>query len=198
VDSRYHEVEVIAMSVAPLPAPERLVTGDELLLMNAGPCELIEGRIEPMSPTGGEHGWIEFRLARLLGNFVEERRLGWIAGGEVGIYTRRNPDSVRGADVAFISRQRLADPPTRGYLEVAPELVVEVLSPDDRWQDVRRKIEEYLAIGVERVWIVEPRNQAVLVYRSAAEATRLGLDDTLEGEGLLAGFRLAVRALFQS
>lgn len=185
------------MSAVPLPVPERLVSGDDLLAMGVGPCELVEGRIEPMVPTGFEHGWIEFRLGRRLGNFVDERKLGWVVGGEAGVYTHRDPDTVRGVDLAFVSRQRLPQPPPRGYLAVAPELVVEILSPDDRWQDVRKKIEEYFAIGVERVWIVEPKNRAVLVYRSPTEATRLGLDATLEGEGLLAGFSLPVATLFE-
>jgi Uma2 family endonuclease len=185
------------MSVVPLPVPERPVSGDELLAMNAGPCELVEGRIEPMVPTGFEHGWIELSLGYALRGFVAARKLGWVVGGEAGVFTRRDPDTVRGVDLAFVSRRRLPERPPRGYLTVAPELVVEILSPDDRWQDVRRKIEEYFAIGAERVWVVEPKNRAVLVYRSPTEATRLGLEATLEGEGLLAGFSLPVVSLFE-
>lgn len=185
------------MATAPIPAPERLVTGDELLGLGVSPCELVDGRIESTAPTGFEHGWIEVSLAYALRAFVRERNLGWVPGGEVGVYTHRNPDTVRGADVAFVSRQRHPQRPSKGYLEVAPELIVEVLSPDDRWQDVRQKLEEYFAIGVERVWIVEPKNRAVLVYRSPTEATRFGLPDTLEGEGALAGFTLPLAALFE-
>ena len=113
---------------------DRLITGEELLAMgDIGPCELIDGRIVPMSPAGVEHGVLEQRLGRALGAFVEDRRLGWVLVGEVGIYTRRTPDRVRGADAAFISGQRLPQRPKKGFLEVAPELVCEVMSPDDRW-----------------------------------------------------------------
>jgi Uma2 family endonuclease len=186
------------MSPAKTSVVEGLITGDELLAMgDVGPCELIDGRIVRMSPTGGEHGAIEVALTARLHAHVSERRLGWVLGGEVGIYTRRNPDRVRGADAAFVSRNRLAARPGRRFLEVAPELVVEVLSPDDRWQDIRQKIEEYFAIGVERVWVVEPENRAVLVYRSPGESERLKEGDVLEGHGRLEGFRMPVADLFR-
>jgi Uma2 family endonuclease len=120
--------------------PDRPITGEELLALgDIGPCELIDGRIVPMSPTGGEHGSLEAILGGELTMFVRQRRLGWVMVGEVGIYTRRQPDRVRGADVAFVSRQRLPKRPGKKFLEVAPELVVEILSPDDRWQDVGRR-----------------------------------------------------------
>ncbi|MFQ5859132.1 MAG: Uma2 family endonuclease [Anaerolineae bacterium] len=184
------------MSVSIAPPATRLITGEELLAMgDIGPCELIDGRIVHMTPAGGEHGVVEFDLGRHLGNFVADRRLGWVMGGEVGIYTRRNPDRVRGADVVFISRDRLPEPP-KGYLEVAPELVVEVMSPNDRWQSVQDKMEEYFAIGVQWVWIVQPANRTVLVYRSITELQKFGEEDTLNGEGVLEGFALPVASLF--
>jgi Uma2 family endonuclease len=185
------------MSIITAPLETKLITGEELLALgHIGPCELIDGRIVPMSPAGGEHGFLEFELGRQLGNFVAERKLGWVLGGEVGIYTRRNPDRVRGADIAFISKDRSPQRPPKGFFQVAPELVVEIISPDDRWQEVRQKVEEYFAIGVLWVWIVEPENRAILVYRSSAEAQKLAETDTLQGEGILAGFELAISTLF--
>lgn len=176
---------------------QRTMTGAELLdLGDIGPCELIAGRVVFMSPTGGEHGHLELELGRLLGNFVAERRLGWVMTGEVGVYTRRGPDSVRGADVAFVSRARLGARPGRRFLSVAPELVVEILSPDDRPGDIRAKITEYFGIGVDRVWIVEPRNRVVFVHRSATESTRFGTGQSVPGEGVLEGFSLALDDLF--
>ena len=161
-----------------------------------GPCELIDGRIVPMSPTGGEHGTIESELGFALRHFARQHRLGRVMTGEVGIYTRRNPDRVRGADVVFLSRERWPDSPPKGFLEVAPDLVVEVMSPSDRWQDVRQKLAEYFAIGVHRVWIVEPENRTVLVYRSVTDLQQFGVADTLQGEGVLEGFTMAVAELF--
>src|ERR671932_216210 len=117
------------MSVATPPLETKLITGEELLEMgDIGLCELIDGRIVPMSPTNSEHGFVEFTMGSALEQFVRPRKLGWVMGVEVGIYTRRNPDRVRGADVAFISRQRMPKRPRRAFLEVAPELVIEVIS----------------------------------------------------------------------
>ncbi len=175
----------------------RPITGDDLLAMgDIGRTELIDGRIVYMTPTGGEHAALEIRLGAALDAWVRPRGLGWVLVGEVGIYTRRNPDRVRGADVAFISKARRPGGPGKAFLDTAPELVVEIMSPDDRWQDVRQKIEEYFAIGVDHVWVVEPDNRVVLVYESPTEARRLGDHDTLTGEGALAGFALPIAAIF--
>ena len=172
------------------------MTGEELLALgDIGPSELIDGRIVAMTPTGDEHGTIEFNLGSELRVFVRRQRLGRVTGGEVGIYTRRNPDRVRAVDIAFISTSRLAEP-VKGYLTVAPDLVVEIMSPDDRWQDVREKLTEYFTIGVTWVWVVEPSNRKVLVFRSSTMVEECGEDETLAGEGVLAGFAVKVADLF--
>jgi Uma2 family endonuclease len=186
------------MSAAQALSETRLLTGEELAAMgDIGPCELIDGRIVSMSPASGRHGAIEALLTAELTAFVRRRKLGRVVNGDTGFFTRRNPDRVRGADVAFVSTDRLPRMPPTGFLDVAPELVVEIVSPTDTWEDLREKIEEYFAIGVERVWVVEPRKRAVLVYRSALAAQHVGETDTLRGEGLLAGFELPVRELFE-
>lgn len=173
------------------------ISGEELLeLGDIGPCELVEGRIVLMRPPGVEHGRIETRLARYLDVFIEEQDSGWVVSGDTGIYIRRNPDTVRGMDIAVISKQRLPVVPSTGYLEVAPDVVVEIVSPSDRWQDIEDKISEYFSVDVEQVWVVHPRQQAVYVYRSRSERQVFERDTTLEGAGVLAGFRLAVAALF--
>ena len=111
------------MAVAFAPPKEKLITGNELLAMgDIGPCELVDGRIVHMTPTGGEHGAIEFNLGGELRSFVRQRNLGWVMGGETGIYIRRRPDTIRDADITFVSLRRLAKP-TKGFLDVAPELV---------------------------------------------------------------------------
>lgn len=150
-----------------------------------------------MNPTGMEHADIEIALGAVLRAFVRKNRLGRVLGGEVGIYTRRNPDRVRGADLAFISHERLAGSPATGFLRVAPELAVEIVSPRDRWQDIRQKIEEYFAIGVQWVWIVEPDHRDVLVYNASNTMRKFGEGDTLTGEGVLEGFALPVAELFE-
>ena len=116
----------------------RLITGEELAQMpGVGPCELIEGRVVPLSPGGTENSLITANAFRTLDAFVRQAHLGWVLTGEVGFYTRRDPDTVRGADVVCISTDRF-ERRTREltFLDVAPELVVEVLSRDDTVMDL--------------------------------------------------------------
>lgn len=182
-----------------LASPEtKLITGEEFWQMgNLGPSELIDGSIVMGEATGDAHGVFESGLGAELTQFVRRRKLGWVMVGEVGIYTRRNPDWVRGADIIFISRQRLPAGPTGKFLAVAPELVVEIMSPNDRWQEVRDKLEEYFALGVTWVWIVEPFNRAVLVYDAPTHAQRLNESDTLKGAGILAEFAMPIADIFE-
>ena len=175
---------------------EATLTGDELLALgDIGPTELIDGRITPMSPTQNLHAYIVFEIGRRLGNFNAARRLGWVIGAESGVYTSRQPDTVRAMDIAFVSRRRL---PVleRGFLRVAPELVVEVVSPTDRWSELEAKLTEYFAIGVDVVWVVEPERRSVLVYRAGLAPEALGEDDILRGDGLLAGLEIPLAELF--
>jgi len=192
-------VATIPQQTVPRTKPRaKLVTGEELLAMgDIGPCELIDGRIVRMNPTGIQHGDIVIALGSALRDFVRTRQLGRVVGGEVGIYTRREPDRVRAADIAFVSQERLADKSLKGFLKVAPELVVEIISPTDRWQNMRDRLEEYFAIGVHRVWIVEPDNRDVLVYSASTEMRKFGEGDMLMGEGVLDGFTLAIAELFE-
>ena len=174
-----------------------LVTGEELADMgDIGRCELVEGEIIMKSPTGWVHGDRERRVGQYLGAFVDDHKLGRVLVGEVGIYTRRNPDTVRGADVIFISHARLAQVKSRSYLDVASELVVEVMSPDDRWSEVNQKLREYFAIGVMIVWVADPAYQTVSVYRSLTDVRVLHRDDTLTGDDVLPSFELPLAAIF--
>lgn len=180
------------------PTQSPLITREELLTMgDIGPCDLVEGRIKTLSPTSPRHGIIEVRLSRLLASFVEPRRLGWVIGGGVGIYTRRNPDMVRGADLAFYSRERLPSVPPRGFLEVAPELGVEILSPEESWTEVQQKMEEYFSIGAERVWVVEPNQHQIIVFSSPTQRVVLGEEEILRGEGVLTGLEILLAQIFE-
>lgn len=175
----------------------KLITGEELAEMgDIGRCELIEGRIIMRSPTGWLHGNYERRFGQLLGNFVDANNLGHVLVGEVGIYTKRNPDTVRGADAIFISHARLAQLKSTSFLDVAPELVVEVMSPDDRWSEVKQKLREYFDMGVLLVWVADPSDKTVSVYHSLSDVTILEEDENLSGEQLLPGFVLPVKTLF--
>jgi Uma2 family endonuclease len=143
----------LAQTSTTLRSAAETTTGEEMFeLGDIGRAELVKGELVRMAPTGHLHGYIGFKFSKILGVFVDEHKLGRVLTGEVGIYTGRDPDTVRGADVAFISNERLAQVQSQSYLDVAPELIVEVMSPDDRWYDVDDKLMEYFDIGVQVVW----------------------------------------------
>jgi Uma2 family endonuclease len=192
-------VATIPQQTVPRTKPSaKPITGEELLAMgDIGPCELIDGRVVRMNPIGRSHAYVAANLSMTLNQFVRQHKLGEVLVGEIGIFIQRGPDRIRAADIAFESTERLAQTTESGYLKTAPELVVEIISPSDRWQDVRDKLEDYFAIGVHRVWIVEPDKRAVLVYRSSTEMHKLSEGDTLIGEGVLDGFSLPVAELFE-
>ncbi len=174
------------------------ITGEELVEMGSiGPTELVKGELITMSPAGHPHGYYEGNFYAVLRVFVYHNKLGRVLVGEVGIYTGRNPDTVRGADVAFISNDRLSQVQSQSFLDVAPELIVEILSPDDRWSNVIEKLDEYFAVDVKMVWVADPRRQQVHVYHSPTEVERFGIDDELSGGDVLPGFSVSVAELFE-
>lgn len=186
------------MAVEIMTTVTHVITGAELeALGDIGPCELVDGRIVPMSPTGVAHGGYEGNIYAALREFVRAHNLGKVRVGEVGIYVQRNPDTVRGADVVFISNERYAQQPSPGFLEVAPDLVVEVLSPNDRWSKVMQKLREYLAIGVRLVWVVDPNARSVFAYRSLTDVREFTQNDDLPGDDVLPGFAVKVAHLFE-
>lgn len=187
----------LSAQVAP-PAQKTLMTGEELYLEGApGRTELVQGEIVSLSPTGKIHGVIEGNVYYELSKFVRQQRgLGEVLVGETGVYTSRNPDTVRGMDVAFISQERLARVQSESYLDVAPELIVEVMSPSDRWADVVTKLAEYFAVDVQMVWVVEPQSRQIYVYRSLTDVTILTAEDTLTAGDILPEFAIGVANLF--
>jgi Uma2 family endonuclease len=176
---------------------DSLMTGEELFRRpDLEPCELVNGRVVPTMPTGDEHADVESELGMRLRAYGKESKRGRAVGGEVGIYIRRNPDTVRAADIVFISRERDLQPRAKGYFEIAPELVVEVLSPDDRMSRVRDKLRDYFSAGVQVVWVVDPALRRVLVHRSPTDVTILDEGQILSDEELLPGFSVPVAELF--
>ena len=179
---------------------ETMITGDELARMpDRGPCELVDGRIVPMSPTNPEHGHIESNIAAELHRIVRAQNLGLVMTGEVGIFTRWAPDRVRGTDVLFISHTRYGQRTKgRGFLDVAPELVVEILSPDNPQIDTMQKVREYLAIGVQLVLIVDPPSRSITAYRPAGGRPQLyGEGEAVPCGDVLPGFEVPVAAAFE-
>ena len=179
---------------------DTLITGDQLARMpDRELSELIDGRIVRMSPTNPEHGRIEMKIAAALFSFVSTHNLGLVLPGEVGIFTRWSPDRVRGADVLFISHaQYERRTKTRGFLDVAPELVVEILSPENAHIDMREKVREYLAIGVHVVLVVDPDSRTIAAERPGGGVRRYGVDEIVPCDEVLPGFSMPIAAVFEA
>src|SRR5207247_4949237 len=126
--------------------------------------ELIRGRLAVRWPPGTRHVVTSATLKYLLGDFVRRHGLGIVAGQDTGFKIAADPDTVRAPDVAFISRQRAGLVRERGYAELAPDLLAEILSPDDRPAEVLAKVADWLAAGTKLVWVVAPERLEVRVY----------------------------------
>jgi Uma2 family endonuclease len=116
---------------------------------------------------------------------------------EVGFKLASNPDTVRAPDVAFIRQDRIPTPEPRGFWNGPPDLAFEVLSPDDRPEETREKVAEYLTHGVPVVVVVDPDVHMVTVFRPATPELALATDDVLDLGDVVSGFRCSVRALFE-
>jgi Uma2 family endonuclease len=175
-----------------------LITGEELAEMgDIGRCELVEGRIVSMAPPGDQHGGVEVAIGAAIYNFVITHKLGKVRVGESGVYTRRNPDTVRGMDACFISNERYAQKQSASFLDVAPDLVVEILSPNDRSIEMNQKLREYFSIGVRLVWVLDPQARSVYAYRSLTDVREFTADADLPGDDVLPGFAVKVAQLFE-
>ena len=159
--------------------------------------ELVAGFIVAEPRPLPRHGWVAVRIASLLERHVRAARLGAVSA-ESGFLLGRSPDTLRGPDVAFVSRERLAAycASMRGYFPGPPDLAVEVLSPSDRWGELRGKVADYLAAGTRMVWVVDPERRQVTTYRALLAPRILREDDVLEGEAVVPGFSVAVAELF--
>ena len=162
------------------------------------PEELVQGRIIEMPPPDRLHGFVCGRTSYWLNLFLEERDLGRVMSNDSGVITGRDPDTVRGADVAFYSYERLPRGPLPvGYGPQVPELVVEVRSASDRWSEILEKVGEYLAAGVLAVVVLDPEPRVAHVFSGEAAPRRLGASEELTLPGVLDEFRAVVGRFFE-
>jgi Uma2 family endonuclease len=176
----------------------RLVTAEELEKFPDDDYryELVEGRVIRMSPVGWQHGRLVVHLGSLLNGYVQDRHLGAIVT-EVGFKLASNPDTVRGPDLAFVRQERIPKVDLRGFWQGPPDLVVEVLSPDDRPSETRAKVDEYLRSGVTVIIVVDPDDETVSVHRRLSPPVVMnGADAVLEVDDLIPGFRCTLNQIF--
>jgi Uma2 family endonuclease len=179
------------------PPPPALMTADELLHVRIPDkrVELVRGRLVVREPAGLRHGRIAMELARLLANYAGDRGIGRVYAAETGFAVARDPDTVRAPDVAFIRRDRLPDPEPLGFPDLAPDLVVEVLSPGDRPGEVLAKVADWLSAGTRLVWVADPLRRVARVYRQDGSESIVTAERALEGEDVLPGFACPLEAV---
>jgi Uma2 family endonuclease len=166
------------------------VTADELLQVQPPNkrVELVRGVLLVREPASGRHGRVTIALTRQLANHVHAQGLGTVYAAETGFTLARHPDTVRAPDIAFVRRERIPEPEPIGFLPLAPDLVVEVLSLSDRAGEVLAKVADWLTAGTALVWIVDSDRRLARVYRPDGSATPLSENDALDGEDVVPGF----------
>lgn len=176
---------------------EHLTTATDLLQMpGLGRCELIRGELIMMAPAGLEHGRIVGNVTWILKDFLRQHSLGILTGAETGFWIGHAPDTVRAPNVAFVQSSRVPPKPTQGFFDGAPDLAVEVLSPNDRAGEVLAKVQGWLAAGCRAVWVIDPEMKTVSIYDGRGQMTVLGLSDTLLGNDVLPEFQVSVGEVF--
>lgn len=160
--------------------------------------ELVEGELRKMAPAGARHGRAAMRIGSLLDRHTTTQRIGVVLAAETGFRISRDPDTVRAPDASFVRRERV--PPEgmpEGYWDIAPDLVAEVVSPNDTAAEVQSKVQMWLETGVRLVWVVYPGTRSVVAYESLKEISTLTTGDTLSGGNVVPGFECAVAEIFE-
>jgi Uma2 family endonuclease len=158
--------------------------------------ELVRGEVIELPPPLKRHGVVAANVSRLLGNFCFGRRKGYVTGNDSGVILEREPDTVRGPDVAVYEDARSWDELHPKYGETPPRLAVEVLSPNDKVNKINRKIADYLRCGVELVWLIDPEERTLTVYRKGREAQIHEESEEVTGEDVLPGLTVRIADCF--
>jgi Uma2 family endonuclease len=175
------------------------MTADELLRLtdDAHRYELVRGELRQMSPAGAEHGNRAMRFGATLYTFVRQHQLGVVFAAETGFILQTNPDTVRAPDVSFVRAERLPkEGLPAGYLPIAPDLAVEVISPSETAEEIQEKVQDYLKAGTEQVWLLYRRTGTIIIHHRSGKIESLHDTDVLDGGNTIPGFRIAVADIF--
>jgi Uma2 family endonuclease len=176
------------------------LTADDLLRMpdDGHRYELVRGELRRMPPAGHVHGRVTINFTTPLDQHVRAQSLGAVYAAETGFKLASNPDVVRAPDVAFVRRERVeAIGDVEGYWPGAPDLAVEVVSPNDVYTEVEEKVFDWLDAGARLVVVLNPRKRAVTAYRSLSNIVVLTEKDALDCSDVVPGFTIAVREIFK-
>jgi Uma2 family endonuclease len=182
------------------PAEEKVWTDAEFMALNRDGhrYEIVNGELIDMGNSGAKHGYVCSILMILLGGYVHIQKLGAMFDSSTAF--KMKSGNKRSPDVSFMAKERLQglDDIPDGFLEGAPDLAVEILSPSNTVAEIHDKLVEYFENGARLVWVINPKEKYVLVYRSSQEPDRLLKSvDSLDGEEIVSGFTLPVAELFQ-
>jgi Uma2 family endonuclease len=176
------------------------ITADELMTTpdDGVRRELVEGEIREMAPAGFEHSVVAANFATELNLHVRKHKLGFVGTADPTFRLAGDPDTVRVPDVAFVRRERIEQGGglTKSFWAGAPDLAVEVVSPNDRHSEVRAKVREYLRAGTAMVVVVHTDDREVTVYRPDRAPLELTDTDVIDGEDVVPGWTLPVRDIF--
>jgi len=183
------------------PAEEKVLNDAEFMALNRDGhrYEIVNGELIDMGNSGAKHGYVCSVLMILLGGYVHIQKLGAMFDSSTAF--KMKSGNKRSPDLSFMAKERLQglDELPDGFLEGAPDLAVEILSPSNTVEEIHNKLVEYFDNGSRLVWVINPKEKYVLVYRSSQEPDRLLKSiDSLDGEEIVPGFSLAIAELFQS
>jgi Uma2 family endonuclease len=174
-------------------------TAEDLLAMpdDGDRYELVRGELRKMPPSGHVHGHVAMNFGSPLKVHVNARQLGRVYAAETGFKLASNPDLVRAPDVAFVSAERVGEVgDVDGYWPGAPNLAVEVVSPNDIYTEVEEKVFDWLEAGTKGVVVINPRKRVVTVYRSRTSIVVLAMGETLDCGDVVSGFSIAIADIF--
>lgn len=184
-----------------IAAEERTYTIDDLWELSHQVrdkrLELVKGELRELVPANEEHGYVAMRLGTIVTVFVMQHNLGYTFAAETGFVLSEDPATVRAPDFAFVSRERAPESRSRHFARYIPDLVVEVVSPNDTFSEVTEKVNDWLEAGVSLVWVVDPQGRKVYIYRKDQPVRILGENELLSGEDVLPGFECRVGEIFE-
>jgi Uma2 family endonuclease len=177
---------------------DRIYMPEDLLSMPDGNnYELVDGHLVERNKSQLSV-WVGGRLHRFVDAFVDDHALGWTWPADLGYECFPDrPNTVRKPDLSFVRMERMPEGPTsEGYMHIAPDLVAEVVSPNDLWREVQAKLHEYLALGVRLVWVIDPEARTMYLHRQDGTVSRLREGDEISGEDVIPGFRCEAASIF--